>query len=1109
MTWSSSEPLEEAVSFAALRDDAKQQNLETAALLFQLHLLRVKADTEELAHLFFLLPEEIRSRPHAVSFARALQGFFCFTPPPDLPRRDYSPTELLLLVLLLKEERIRISEPEARRLLGRINHYFRVVRCNEAHCADLLLLYEAIQYFDHDPDILTALYEKVLAHRLHLLTGLDLPSVTDLLLLLGPVYDEKLGNPAQGAALLRRCIQMRAERYRPESNLMLVPQYELMGVLQRMGAEKEAIALSEEILGQPETEDNRLLLCSACLLRADIHLDRLETSGVGEDLHTAQALYGRMDPSYDADFSLSFHLHTSFVRYYFLNTADPTDLNRLEYHAQQAYALTKRHDLGAENTLVAINNLIFPLSYSARLDEAAALLQEGVELIAREKLEHSRIAAVLYASAALVDMEELLPPQARQAAGAVRDESGDPVLSFWLLFHRALSLLKPRFLLPGKLIEVRGLVIRCERLLGRFCREVNTASISLKRLRALLFLRQGNREASRFWTFSALDDARAHPHLHPMGTLLNISMAFFPTLPDILTGPELKALLDELCAEMPERIRRILAHRDESYILQALWSNTILINLTLALAEQGVISCRVEELYTLVINGKSIYSRLLRLNRQMRADNPQDEPIYRQIDELRKDILSEKASEMLRGQGWDVSHLEQEKRLLELSLEEEVPHSFHWFTCEEILDRLPDHAILVDYYAYPSNRSGELMLPDMRYAVFVSFHQNGQRKVCRLPSLNFLDVRWNLLLVTAEARASRLRTLARGLGTVGHDTLYRLLFQPVYPLLDPSVTTLFFSPDGELTRLPFGLLALFPGRRLCDRYTIVYLESARDLKPDTRIRLEGQEALVLGNPDFSLTPVDPESVPPILTHRLVTKIPLTKIEAQMVADKLGAVPLLRRAACKSALQDCTAAILHIATHGAFYFDPDDEDDHSAQYESLSAPLRRACLYFSGANDWLLTGREDPALGNGVLTAEELCHYRMKPPELVVLSACFSGMGDAQQGNGIVGLQTAFKVQGAKVMLLSIWEADDFAAAILMDRFYDNLSSMPAGQALREAQHYVRSVTIAQLGDRQWFNERRFRRIGLVAEDMRKMAQRPPNWKPFSHIRYWGGYMLYE
>ena len=67
----------------------------------------------------------------------------------------------------------------------------------------------------------------------------------------------------------------------------------------------------------------------------------------------------------------------------------------------------------------------------------------------------------------------------------------------------------------------------------------------------------------------------------------------------------------------------------------------------------------------------------------------------------------------------------------------------------------------------------------------------------------------------------------------------------------------------------------------------------------------------------------------------------------------------------------------------------DEEDDSQEYEYAPNPMRRSCLYFAGANDWLLTGQKDPVLGNGILTAEELCHYRMAPPDLVVLSACFS------------------------------------------------------------------------------------------------------------------------
>ena len=79
----------------------------------------------------------------------------------------------------------------------------------------------------------------------------------------------------------------------------------------------------------------------------------------------------------------------------------------------------------------------------------------------------------------------------------------------------------------------------------------------------------------------------------------------------------------------------------------------------------------------------------------------------------------------------------------------------------------------------------------------------------------------------------------------------------------------------------------------------------------------------------------------------------------------------------------------------------------------------------------------------------------------------------------------------------------------MDRFYDNLTAMPAGQALRAAQRYLRTVTIAGLTEAGWFDPSRLRRIGLVAEDMRRISRLSPDHRPFASIRCWGGYILYE
>lgn len=1090
-----------------LRDTARQEGNEITALLFQLHLACDTPDEDPPLSVWQLLPDEIQVAPHAPRYAAVLLALFGSLPLSDIPPyRHYGHDTLLLIALLLREEGVRFSAQQAQALLERVNRYFFSLPQNGSHWADLLLLYEVLHCWPDDPQRITALYERHLAPCLDALETLDLPSFTDLLLTVGKAYLQ-LGESAapSGIVLLRRCIDLRKALYPAGSLLLMAPRWHLMDGLRQLGQNTQALQVGETLFAQTETGENRAVLCYAFLLAADVHLDLQESAGVEHLLRQAQDLYERLGPEEDEEQFLLFRLHTCLARYYFLNTANPADMNRLEYHAQQAYLLSHQHNYGPENTLIAINNLLTPLSSASRTEETAALLQEGLDLIASEHLEQSRAAAFLRTSAKMLGLDGALPPQSQDVPPPNGQGNGDPVLLFWHLFDQAWTLLQTRFCSRAKLAQAAALVSQCESLLGGFCREINVSSISLKRLRALFFLRQGDRQTARYWLLSALEDARANPQLHPLGMLFSVTILSLSLLTELLDGPTLKNLMDELRASMPERIQCILSHRDERYILQALWSNTVLINLILALSDQHLLSYGVEELYELVINGKSIYSRLLRINRELRARNPGHEDKYRRIDALWEEIMAEKTSECLRGVGWDVSGAEQEKHLLELSLEEDLPGAFQWISCRELLHRLPEDGIFIDYYAYPANRTGDLVEGDLRYAVFAAYRIHGRLQLRRLPSLNFLQVRWYLLLLTAEARASRLHALAMGAGKIGRTTLYRLLFQQVAPLIEPGVRTIFLSPDGDLAKLPFGLLGPNPSSRLCDRYEFVYLESARDLKPDTVIHIQDREALVMGNPAFSLTPVDPDAIPPNLSGRLVSKIPLTKIEAQLVADKTGTTPLLLRAASKRALQNSNASILHIATHGAFYTDG-DEDSGLA---SLSSPLSRACLYFAGANDWLITGQEDPELGNGVLTAEELCHYRMEPPDLVVLSACFSGTGDMRQGNGIVGLQTAFKVLGAKVMLLSIWEADDFASAVLMDRFYDNLTQMPAGQALREAQAYLRTVTVVQLGDSQWFDERRFRRIGLVAEDMRKMAQNPPNFRPFSHIRYWGGYILYE
>jgi CHAT domain-containing protein len=93
-----------------------------------------------------------------------------------------------------------------------------------------------------------------------------------------------------------------------------------------------------------------------------------------------------------------------------------------------------------------------------------------------------------------------------------------------------------------------------------------------------------------------------------------------------------------------------------------------------------------------------------------------------------------------------------------------------------------------------------------------------------------------------------------------------------------------------------------------------------------------------------------------------------------------------------------------------------------------------------------------------LTAKEIADVDLRGLDLVVLSACQTGLGDIAQGEGVFGLQRGFKKAGAKSILMSLWEVDDKATQILMTQFYKNLlSGQSKRQSLLSAQKYLREV----------------------------------------------------
>ena len=133
------------------------------------------------------------------------------------------------------------------------------------------------------------------------------------------------------------------------------------------------------------------------------------------------------------------------------------------------------------------------------------------------------------------------------------------------------------------------------------------------------------------------------------------------------------------------------------------------------------------------------------------------------------------------------------------------------------------------------------------------------------------------------------------------------------------------------------------------------------------------------------------------------------------------------------LSEKDISILHISTHG-FY--NDIEKQQGVSQEDLA--LSRSGLYLSGASDHLY-GSEDKGTDmsdDGILTAKEISRLDLSAVDMVVLSACETGLGDIT-GDGVFGLQRGFKKAGANSMLMSLWKVDDDATCLLMTEFYKN------------------------------------------------------------------------
>jgi CHAT domain-containing protein len=312
---------------------------------------------------------------------------------------------------------------------------------------------------------------------------------------------------------------------------------------------------------------------------------------------------------------------------------------------------------------------------------------------------------------------------------------------------------------------------------------------------------------------------------------------------------------------------------------------------------------------------------------------------------------------------------------------------------------------------------------------------------------------------------------------LGH-ALYALTLAKIAPALG-GATRVLVAPDGALNVVPFSALVDDRGEFLIKRYTFTYLTSGRDLlRLGITTRPQGSGA-IFADPRFDAAAAAPASAVAATTRgrraadlglQHWKPLPGTAQEADAVEQHMrGMVDYRGERATETALKAVHGPkILHLATHGFFLPDaapPAGPDAPTAgspaaglggpigapggptlSSEARENPLLRSGLALAGANQ-LISGDDD-----GILTAMEAAGLDLWGTQLVVLSACETGVGKVTNGDGVYGLRRALVIAGAESLVMSLWQVDDAATRDLMAGYYARLAAgKPRSSALRDVQ----------------------------------------------------------
>ena len=312
---------------------------------------------------------------------------------------------------------------------------------------------------------------------------------------------------------------------------------------------------------------------------------------------------------------------------------------------------------------------------------------------------------------------------------------------------------------------------------------------------------------------------------------------------------------------------------------------------------------------------------------------------------------------------------------------------------------------------------------------------------------------YSLLEVLDEYGGNNLAYVNKVYGKSGklNTELYDLIWKPIMPSLK-DINEVFYAPTGLLNKVAFSALGSTSTDYLSDAFSLIQVSSTATL-PDLEKGIKLKDIVLFGGAEYSAT----NSSDDVWQY-----LPATKVEVEHIAATFRGVGLPEKAYVGVAateskfkdLENIPASIVHVATHGFFYPDlsefelneltvAETEDVRfrggSKGYETFvknKDPLMRSGIVFSGAN--AVWNEVEEGKDDGVLTALEVSNLNLAGVELIVLSACETGLGEIKENEGVYGLQRAFKAAGVGQLIMSLWQVPDKETQEFMNLFYTSL-----------------------------------------------------------------------